>query len=362
MQEKTIKFTRGVPPVETFPTEQLIECSKMALREFGDQIQQYSPASGFIPLRQVIAAEQQSHLEQVVIGQGSLQLLDLMARFLVKPGDLVYVESPSYDRAITTLRRAGATVVGIPIDDGGVDISELEQRLHRGERPKLFYIIPDFQNPNGSLMALERRQIITSLSEEFGFFIIEDSPYRTLRYKGEDIPSIFKLYPDHVILMSSFSKLICPGLRVGYAVVPQELINPLVKMAEDTYINTSYINQAIVYKFIHEGWFETNLNKLKHIYSQRMEKMISELQLKMDGLGDWTVPEGGFFIGLRLSEKIPIQHLMEKTKNAGLELTDGRGFFASGGGEEFIRLPFCGLTPDEIELGISQLAKVVGQM
>ncbi len=359
MPQRIIKFTRGVPPAESFPTGQLTECFSSAMQEYGSLIQQYAPASGFIPLREAIAAQHQTRMEQVLVGQGSLQLLDLLARLSILPGDLVYVELPSYDRTITSLRRVKANVIGIPMGKEGMDTTQLEQRLQSGERPKFIYIIPDFQNPSGSQMSLERRQTLARLAQEYDFWIIEDSPYRQLRYQGQEIPSIYSLAPERVMLMSSFSKTICPGLRVGYMVVPQPLIGPMAKMAEDTYINSSYINQAIAYEFIRRGWFEENLSKIKQLYRQRMEKMLADLTLKMAGLGEWTTPEGGFFIGLRLNKKIPIQQWMDKTKNAGLVMTDGRGFFANGEGEDFVRLPFCGLSPEEIEAGIDALANVI---
>lgn len=362
MTQKNIKFTRGVPPPESFPTSQLVECTASALMEFGSQIQQYAPALGFKPLRQLIASENQTLPEQVLIGQGSLQIFDLASRLLVKPGDLVFVESPSYDRAVTILKRAQANVIGIPLQTDGPDVDQLRSRLAAGQRPRLIYVIPDFQNPSGSLMSAEKRRSLAALAKEYKFWIVEDSPYRILRYQGRDLPSIYSIAPEQVMLMSSFSKTICPGLRVGYMIVPEGLIKPLAKMAEDTYINPSYINQAVVYEFIRRGWFNSNLAHLKQLYFERLQKMLACLELDLKGLGEWTKPEGGFFISLLLAKTCSSLRLMEEANKAGLELSDGRGFFANGGGENFIRLPFCSLAPDEIEQGIAILARVIAKL
>lgn len=353
-----IKFTRGVPPAESFATAKMAECATAALAEYGSAIQQYGPAIGFKPLREWIAAEHNTAVEQVIVGQGSLQLLDLAARLIIEPGDLVYVESPSYDRTLTILRRAKAQVRGFTLEHDGLDVDEIEQRLAGGERPRFIYLIPDFQNPSGSVMGVEKRRTIASLAQQYNFWVVEDAPYRALRYRGEELPSIYSLIPERTLFMSSYSKTICPGLRVGYMAAPKELVQPLVKMAEDTYINSSYITQAMVFEFLRRGWLVSNLVELKQLYRQRVDGMLACLDEQMPNLATWTRPEGGFFIGLTLNHNRSIVRLMEDAEKAGLELTDGRGFFLEGGGENFVRLPFCGVSLAEIEQGIKILAQV----
>ncbi len=171
---------------------------------------------------------------RIVLGQGSLQLVDILSRLLLTQGDIVYTEDPTYDRTATVLRRAGARVVGFPLTKEGPDINQMEARLKSGERPKLFYTIPDFQNPSGMVISLDSRKELLVLAEEYDFWIVEDSPYRSLRYYGSEIPSLFEQNPSRVIRMSSFSKLISPGLRVGYAVLPAALAARVLKYAEDT--------------------------------------------------------------------------------------------------------------------------------
>ncbi len=362
MTQSVIKFTRGVPPPESFPNLALVECTAAAIAEFGPVIQQYNPSRGFLPLRQHLAIEHHTQPERVLLGQGSLQLLDLAARLLLKPGDEVYVEAPTYDRTITSLRRAGARVTGFPLDHDGPDPDQIERQLKAGPPPKLAYFISDFQNPSGTVMSEEKRRAITALAKQYNFWIFEDTPYRKLRYTGADLPALHDLLPEQVWRMSSFSKTIAPGLRVGYMLVPEPFTDPMAKMAEDTYINASYINQAIVYDYIRRGWFTTHLAELKNLYRQRLEAALEALATYFEGKATWTHPEGGFFIGLWLNldgNRLSSANLLQAARTFGLELTDGRGFYPDGSGEDFIRLPFCGLTPAEIREGVERLNRVV---
>lgn len=359
MSDPVIRFTRGVPPPETFPKERLAECTRSALEKFGDVVLQYGPSGGFSGLRQWIAAESGVEEGRTIIGQGSLQLQDMLARILIGKGDVVYVEEPTYDRAVTVLRRSGARVVGFPLGPDGPDVAEMERRLKGGERPKLFYIIPDFQNPSGMVIPLAARERIAELARKYEFWIVEDSPYRKLRYSGEDVPAIFDLCPERTVRMSSFSKLISPGLRVGYAVLPAELAKPMLKYAEDTYINPSYLNQAMVSEYIQRGYLQENLPVLKSLYSRRLNALLNALDREMEGLADWVRPQGGFFVGLTLKSAVDGDALLSAACKAGLILTDGRGFYVERDGSRFIRLPFCALREEEIELGIQRLAQVV---
>ncbi len=359
MSESLIKLTRGVPPVECFPTSQLSECACVVLAEHGHEVLQYGSSRGFPALCALIAQETGVSDDQIIIGQGSLQLQDFCARMLCQPGAIVYVEEPSYDRTLTVLRRAGAQVVGFPLEDDGPDVDVIGARLEGGERPVIFYLIPDFQNPTGTVLSLEKRQRIADLAQEYGFWIIEDVPYRRLRYRGEGKPTLLELAPERVLQMSSYSKLISPGLRVGYIIAPEPLATNLAKMAEDTYINPSYFNQAIVAEFIQRGWLEPHVASLRALYEPRLDAMLGALDAYLADLATWRRPDGGFFVGMTLNADVRAGDLLKRAREANLLLTDGRGFFANGGGDNFIRLPFCALTPDEIEVGIARLARVV---
>lgn len=360
MSQSLIKLTRGVPPEESFPATQLSKCATAVLAEQGDEVLQYGKSRGYPALRKLVAREKGVHEDRIIVGQGSLQLLDLCARMLIQPGDVVYVEEPTYDRTLTILRRAGAKVVGFPLADDGVDLEAVAARLEDGDRPAFFYVIPDFQNPSGTVLSGEKRQRLAELARRYDFWIIEDVPYRRLRYRGEDLPLLLELAPDRVLQMSSYSKLISPGLRVGYVVTPEPLVDRLAKMAEDTYINASYLNQALVAEFIQRGWLEPQIERLKALYEPRLNATLGALEEYMADLATWRRPDGGFFVGVTLNGATDTDDLLNRAREANLALTDGRGFFAnSANGDGFVRLPFCALTPGEIEEGVTRLASVV---
>jgi DNA-binding transcriptional MocR family regulator len=355
-----IKLTRGVPAEESFPVDRVQACAEAALLVHGYEILQYGKSRGYPRLRQLIASDKDVDPGRVILGQGSLQLQDLCARMLIEPGDLVYVEEPTYDRTLTILRRAGAHVVGFPLEEDGVDVDAVEARLKGGERPVLFYLIPDFQNPSGTVLTEESRRRIANLAREVNFWIVEDVPYRRLRYRGQDVPSLFSMAPDRVLQMSSYSKLIGPGLRVGTVIVPDPLVEDLAKMAEDTYINASYLNQSIVAEFIERGWLEPQIAALKALYEPRLYATLEALEQHMADLATWRRPDGGFFVGVTLNDPVDTDALLNEARRANLALTDGRNFFAThANGNSFVRLPFCALTPAEIHEGVRRLATAV---
>jgi 2-aminoadipate transaminase len=357
-ENKIISFTRGVPPPESLPVPRLAQCADEVLKEEGGLILQYGHAAGYPPLRETIAVQAGVDSTRVVIGQGSLQLLDHVVRLLVKPADVVLVEQPTYDRTLTLLRRAGAQVIGIDLEEDGLSINLLESELKKGLKPVLFYTIPDFQNPTGRVMSESKRRRLLELANRYGFLVVEDAPYRTLRYSGETLPSLFELDRENVLQMSSFSKLISPGLRVGYAVLPPALAPRVIKFAEDTYINASFLNQAMVHRFIQKGWMDSQLVELKELYSQRLDSLILALEEYMQEKGDWNHPQGGFFVSFKVRRELENAELLQNAEKAGLRLSDGRGFFVQGG-QSFIRLPFCALTPIEIQIGIQRLAQIL---
>lgn len=359
MEGQVIKLTRGTPPTSTFPTEKVAECASAALTQYGDQVLQYGPSGGFVPLREQLAQETNTRVDQIIVGQGSLNLMDLFIRLLVKPGDWVFVEEPTYDRPLILLRRAGTRIGGLPLEEDGPDTGLLEQRLEQGERPVFLYLIPDFQNPSGTVLSPEKRARIIRLARQYDFWIVEDLPYRKLRYRGEDVPTFLESAPERVVQMSSFSKLISPGLRVGHMIVPEQLADPLTRIAEETYINASYLNQAIVYDFVRRGWLEPQIEALKATYRPRLDATLAALETHMSDLATWHRPDGGFFVGATLNAPVDAGVLQQRAMEAGLLLTDGRSFFPDGNGDQFVRLPFCALTEEEIDGGIASLARVV---
>lgn len=360
---ETIMFTRGVPPNEAFPTDELSQCFEAALHADPNVVLQYGQQPGYPLLRQQLAAEFGVADNQLLIGNGSLQLQDLVSATLIAPGDTVLTEQPSYDRAIGTFRRRGAKTIGIPLDDDGINIERLEAEVKR-QVPAFLYLVPDFQNPAGATLSLTKRRAVVDLAVRYGFWVIEDIPYRKLRYAGDDLPMLREIDPSRVITMSSFSKLLSPGLRVGYMVAPPELVAQVTRQGENTYLSPVLPTQAAVAEYIRRGWLQPNIDKLKGLYTPRWRTMVASVRGQLEGAQIYA-PDGGFFVSVMLPEDANSRDLVARAKAIGLILTPGDAFFADPDqgdmpdGERFVRLPFCAVTPEQIEEGVRRLASLV---
>jgi DNA-binding transcriptional MocR family regulator len=310
-----------------------------------------------MPLRETIARWYGAGPDEVLVSNGSLQIQEFLSAFLLSPGDTVFVEEPTYDRAITIFRRHGANVIGIPLEPDGPDVEFLAAQLQKA-RPRFLYLIPDFQNPTGVTTSLSKREEIVRLAEKHDFWIIEDSPYRALRYQGSDVPLMRNLNPNRVLHLSSLTKTLSPGVRVGYLVAPGSIVEALAKIATDTYVTPGLLAQGIAFEFCRRGWLEPNVERLKGIYRPKLETTAAALQEYLAG-ADWVEPEGGFFLGLTLPPPMNVADLRERAEQSRLILSDGQGFFPQGGGERFLRLAFTALSEPEIREGISRLAGLV---
>lgn len=358
MATSPINFTRGMPPTDTFPTEALVRAAESALRNDPAVLLQYGRSPGYKPLRELLGGWYGVGPDQVLVGNSSLEIVDFIARTKLGPGKRAFVESPSYDRTITTFRRAGAEVVGIPLLEDGVDMEAMERALKAGP-PALFYIVSDFQNPMGVTTSRAKRQQIARWAEQYGFWVVEDAPYRRLRYWGEEVPTLYSLAPERVFHLSSFSKTLAPGLRLGYAVATPGAIAELAAFAVDTYIGPVFPSQGIVYEYCRAGLLEPNVEGLKALYGPRLVATYQALERCLPQ-ATWSHPEGGFFVGVTLPEGVEMAELMPKAADAGVRLSDGRGFYPNpADGNRFLRIPFCSVTPEEIFAGIARLAEIL---
>lgn len=357
MTESIIDLTRGNPPVDVFPVADLIECGKVALQRDPDVLLQYSHA-GYPPLHEWLAEQYGVGVDQILTGNSSMEVFSFIAHSLVAPGARAFVESPSYDRAITALRRTGAEVVGIPLDHDGMNLEALEAELQKGA-PALMYLIVDFQNPMGTTTSLEKRRRLAALAQEHGFWIVEDAPYRRLRYYGQDLPTLRSMAPDRVLYTSSFSKILTPGLRLGYVVGPAKVIASLAGWALDWYIGPVLPTQGMVNEYCRTGLLDKNIEELNRTYRPRLEAILAALDEHLPHT-TWTRPQGGYYVSSLLPEGYDITSLLARAPEVGLKLSDGRGFFPNpADGNRFLRIPFCGLTPEEIREGIRRLARLL---
>jgi DNA-binding transcriptional MocR family regulator len=354
---ETINFTRGVPAVESYPTQELADAAAAALPQHAEAMLMYTPSSGLALLRNWIAAWQQVKPEEVMVGNGSLELLEFLTLSLLKPGDVVFTESPSYDRALTLIRRAGVTPIGVPLESDGPNIEALEKLLTQ-HKPKLFYVIPDFQNPSGATCSGAKRRRLVELARQHGFLLLEDAPYRLLRYRGTQEPTLRELAPDITLHMSSFTKLIAPGVRCGFMLGDAARLAKVARFAEDTYISPGSFSHGITYEWLRRGLLGPQIERLKALYAPRLDACLAALDRYIpDAVA--TRPAGGFFLSLTLPEGVLTTDLRTAAAKRNLNLADGLAFFPQGGGERFLRLPFCALSPKQIDEGIARLSLAV---
>lgn len=353
-----IAMTRGVPAPESFPIDEIIPAFEKAMREDGRKALGYVASPGYMPLIELIAKREGVTPEHILIGNSSLEFIQFITMTEAEPGDRVFAESPSYDRVNLLFKRRGLNAVGIPLEIDGVDMNVFEDELKKGA-PKFFYTVDDFQNPMGVTVSVEKRKKIVELAQKYNFMILEDVPYRELRYSGEDLPTMYSMDPEHVVKMSSFSKTLAPGMRLGYLNGPADFITRVKTWAGNTYIGPVSPTQALLYQFMKMGYYEPNLVKLKNLYRPRMEKAIEILEKELPN-AVFPRPEGGFFIGVTLPEGNDMATLIPAAKEAGVLITDGRGFYLNPeDGKRFLRVPFCGLTPEEMEAAFGLLLPLI---
>ncbi len=354
---QSIVLTRGVPAEESFAIEALIGCAEQALLRYGKTILQYHPPRGFMPLRDAIAQQNNVPVEQVMLGNGSIQLLDLLIRTTLHPGDAVLVERPTYDRTIRAFRTAGCQIYGIAMESDGLNLDQLEQALKR-HRPRMLYVIPDFQNPTGATMSAAKRAVMMELAAAFDTLVVADLPYRPLRYWGDEEPRLEDCGDATMIQMSSFSKLISPGLRVGWMIAPEPFIDRMSTLAGSACICPSMVPEGIVYEFLRQGLMEPTLHQLKALYGPRLRACLDALDRHLPE-AQWVKPEGGFFLGVTLPEGIATCDVQQRARAEGVVMSDGEAFYPDGDGSRFVRIPFCGVNESDMDMAIAGIAKAV---
>ncbi|MEJ7716812.1 MAG: PLP-dependent aminotransferase family protein [Thermoleophilaceae bacterium] len=288
----TISFARGAPSLDIVAVDDLRVAADRAFSEDPAGAFSYGNAWGYAPLREWIAQRQGVDTDRVLATNGSLQADDFLFRHLVSPGDLVVVEAPTYDRTLLGLRNMGADLLTIPLEADGIDVGALEAALEEGARPKLAHIISSFHNPAGCTLSLEKRRRLVDLAERYDFVLFEDDPYVELRFEGESVPTMLSLdESDHVVYASSFSKTVCPGIRVGYLIGPPALMGEIAKMATNTYISPSMVSQAIVAEFCRSGAIERSIETVKAALHERRDRLVDALGRHLPG-ARFVSPEG----------------------------------------------------------------------
>jgi DNA-binding transcriptional MocR family regulator len=353
---KTISFARGAPSLDIIDVDGLRDAAARAFAEDPGGVTGYGTAIGYPPLREWIAERHQVEPEQVIVTNGSMQADAFLFDALVSSGDSVVVERPTYDRTLLSLRNRGAEIRMVELEEDGIDVAALETLLSSESVPKLAHIIPNFQNPAGCTLSLPKRQKLLSLAREYGFTIFEDDPYVEIRFEGSPLPTMLSLDAEHVVYASSFSKTVCPGIRVGYLVGPRELIAKIVKIATSTYISPSMVSQAIVHKFATSGALESSVETVKQALRERASTLCEALRRELSD-ARFVAPEGGYFLWIDLPRGTDVSAMFEAAKDRGVQFVKGSDFVLDGG-ESSLRLAYAAVTPEEIEEGVRRLAEV----
>jgi DNA-binding transcriptional MocR family regulator len=355
-----ISFARGFPGPDLLPIGEFGDCAREALARDGATALNYGPPGGYGPLREWIAGRHDVAPGRVIVTNGSLQGFNFVARHFVGEGARVYVEAPCYDRSLSILRRLGADVESVPLCDEGLDADALRGALDGWEGPSLVYTIPTFQNPSGRTLSLGSRERVLELARARGATIFEDDPYGLLRFSGEPLPRLFELAQgEGVVFLSSFSKTVAPGIRVGYIVIPEGMVSAIEGFIFENYVSPSIFVQATLFEFLRSGRFDPNVEDIRRGLRLRRDAMIGALAREMPEGTRWNEPDGGYFLWVDLPEGVRGGELQAEAAEAGVTFVRGSDFYFSGGGEEAIRLAFSYSTAPEIEEGVARLGRLV---
>jgi 2-aminoadipate transaminase len=354
----TISFARGAPSLDIIDVEGLKEAAARAFSNDPGGTTAYGTSIGYVPLRAWIAERHDVDPAQVLVTNGSMQADAFLFDHLVSDGDAVVVERPTYDRTLLALRGRGADVRMVELEPDGIDVSGLAQLLSDGLSPKLAHIIPNFQNPAGYTLSREKRDGLLDLAREHDFVIFEDDPYVALRFSGETLPTMLSLdRDDKVVYASSFSKTVCPGIRVGYLVGPAELIAAIAKRATNTYISPNMVAQSIVHEFCVSGAIDRSIETVKAALAERVEALADALSRHLPE-ARFTPPQGGYFMWVALPEGSDVDAIFSAAQDRGVAIVKGTDFLLEGG-RNTLRLAYSGVTVDQIDEGVRRLADAV---
>jgi 2-aminoadipate transaminase len=368
-QPDIISFGGGLPAPDVFPVDEFNEACDRVLRNHGAMALQYSTTEGYFPLREMIARHSARYgikitPENVLITSGSQQALDLLGKIFIDPGDRILVESPTYLAAIQAWNAYGAEFISVPMDSDGMNTDQLEEALRAG--PKFIYVLPNFQNPTGVTLSLDRRRKLLEMADQYGVPIVEDDPYGQLRYEGDHLPSIVVLdshyrddttpcYRGNVIYLSTFSKTLAPGIRLGWVVAPPEVISKLVQAKQGADLHTATFNQLVAFEVARGGFLDRHIHTIRDVYGKRRDLMMAAMEREFPSEVSWTHPEGGLFLWGTLPTYMDAKDLLKTCLERKVAFVPGESFHPTGGGKNTMRINFSNATHEEIEVGIQRL-------
>jgi len=368
--QQLISFARGAPSIDIIDVEGLKAAAVRAFEADPVGITAYGTSVGYPPLRKWIADKHGVAPEQVLVTNGSMQADAFLFNQLVSAGDAVVVERPTYDRTLLNLRQLGAEVHQVGMDADGINVDELRALLESGVRPKLAHIIPNYQNPAGVTLPLAKRQALLALAREYGFTIFEDDPYADIRFRGEPLPSMLSMdtagdagaagpgqrsTEGVVVHASSFTKTVCPGVRVGYLVGPANLIADIARSATNLYISPGQVAEGIVYQFCVSGDIDRSIATVSAALGERATLLAEALRRHLPD-ARFVEPDGGYFLWVELPEDVEVDLLVPEAAARGVAVVKGSDFLLEGGNHA-VRLAYSAVTPDQIDEGVRLLAE-----
>ena len=361
-----ISFAGGLPSPQTFPIDAMREASERVLDQDGKAALQYAASEGYAPLREWVAQDllkqgMNVSPDQVLITTGSQQGLDLLAKILIDAGSRILVETPTYLGALQAFTPMEPTVVSVDSDDRGVNAADLRAKVGTGaDKARFVYLLPNFQNPTGRTMTEERRAAVAQVAIETGLPIIEDNPYGDLWFDEQPAPSLSSRHPEGSVYLGSFSKILAPGLRLGYLVAPKALYPKLLQAKQAADLHTPSFNQRVVAEVLKDGFIERHVPTIRALYKQQCNAMLAALDREMAGLGlTWNRPVGGMFLWVQLPRGLKAVPLLEKAVAKGVAFVPGLAFYAQDANESTLRLSFVTATVDQINTGMAALAAAI---
>jgi 2-aminoadipate transaminase len=356
-----ISLARGAPSLDIIAVDDLKAAAQAAFERDPAGTFAYGTSAGYTRLVEWISKKHGVHPDRVIATNGSMQADAFLFQQLVEPGALVVVEAPTYDRTLLTLRQMGAQLLAIPLEADGIDVAALEVALREGARPSLAHIIPNFQNPAGCTLSLEKRRRLLELAGEFGFTIFEDDPYVELRFDGESLPTMLSLDDsDSVVYASSFSKTVCPGIRVGYLVGPEDVIASIRTLATNTYISPNMVAQSIVAEFCDSGAIDRSIETVKEALRDRRDATAEALERHIPD-ATFVKPQGGYFLWVDLPEGSDVAALAARAEERGVVFVKGTDFLIEGG-DSSLRIAFSAVPPDQIEEAVARVAEAYREL
>ncbi len=357
-------FAGGYPSADTFPLEEIRRTMSEVIDKYGARAFQYGATQGVPELREAIASRYGVGVERVQVTSSSQQGIDVCTRVLVDPGDVILTSEPSYLGALQSFRSYRADVRGIRHD---LDIEiyrrnceeAVEGACRDGKKIKFLYIIPDFQNPSGETLTLQERQMLVGLAERHDFLIVEDCPYRELRYSGEAVPTMYSMAPDRVLHLGSFSKIFAPGFRLGWAIAHPDLLDSIYVCKQSLDLCPPVFDQYVAAEFMGSGRLDLNLAKSIALYRGKRDLMLSLLEEHMPAGVSWTHPEGGLFLFLTMPEGFDAVRFYDRALDAGVAYVAGEFFYPQRGGKNTMRLNFSFMDKERMVAGIQLLASLL---